>query len=117
MDEENNIESRVTLDDYLDVLTRLHVVNDQKAYSSNYRSRERLGKSSKRHLVDPSLVCALLDLNTEKLFKDLNTFGLLFESLVYRDLSVYMNYLDGKHYIITLLLPKGNYIEDIIKRL
>ena len=98
MDEENNIESRVTLDDYLDVLTRLHVVNDQKAYSSNYRSRERLGKSSKRHLVDPSLVCALLNLNTEKLFKDLNTFGLLFESLVYRDLSVYMNYLDGKVY-------------------
>ena len=26
-----------------------------------------------------------------------------------------MNYLDGKHYIITLLFSKGNYTEDIIK--
>lgn len=95
---DDTIESRVTLDDYLDVLNRLHIINDQKAYSQNYRSRERLGKSNKRHLVDPSLVCALLDLNIEKLFKDLKTFGLLFESLVYRDLCVYMNYLDGEVY-------------------
>ena len=98
MDEEKNIESRVTLDDYLDVLSRLHILNDQNAYSLNYRSRERLGKSSKRHFIDPSLVCALLNLTPEKLFKDLNTFGLLFESLVYRDLSIYMDYLDGKVY-------------------
>lgn len=26
-----------------------------------------------------------------------------------------MNYLDGKHYIITLFLPEGNYTENIIK--
>ena len=26
-----------------------------------------------------------------------------------------MNYFDGKHYIITLLLPKSNYTENIIK--
>lgn len=98
IDEEKNIKSRVTLDDYLDVLSRLHILNDQNAYSLNYRSRERLGKSSKRHFVDPSLVCAVLNLTPEKLFKDLNTFGLLFESLVYRDLSIYMDYLDGKVY-------------------
>ena len=28
--------------------------------------------------------------------RDLNTFGLMFESLVIRDLTIYMNYLDGR---------------------
>lgn len=96
--EQERIESRTTLDDYLDVLTRLHVIDNQEAYSENYRSPQRVGKSPKRHMCDPSLACACLDLNAEKLMNDLNTFGFMFESLVERDLKVYMDYLDGKLY-------------------
>ncbi len=98
---ENNmvgIESRLTLDDYIDVLDRLNLLENQPAYNENYRSSERLSKSLKRHFTDPSLVCAALNLNEEKLLNDLNTFGFLFESLVERDLRIYIEYLGGKLY-------------------
>ena len=89
------ISSKTTLSDYLDVLDRLYLIENQDAYSENYRSPERIGKVVKRHFTDPSLACALLDLNSDKLLKDLNTFGLMFESLVERDLRIYMEYLNG----------------------
>lgn len=92
------IESRITLDDYLDVLNRLHIIDNQNAYSENYRSPKRIGKSPKRHFVDPSLACACLDLNKDKLMNDLRTFGFMFEALVERDLRVYMDYLNGNLY-------------------
>lgn len=92
------IESRITIDDYLDVLNRLHIIENQNAYSENYRSPQRVGKSPKRHFTDPSLACACLDLTKEKLIDDLKTFGFMFESLVERDLRIYMDYLDGNLY-------------------
>lgn len=92
------IESRITLRDYLDVLDRLHIIENQESYSENYRSKERIGKSPKRHLTDPSLACASLNMNADKLLKDLKTFGFLFESLVERDLRIYIEYLGGHLY-------------------
>ena len=89
------IESRITVTDYLSVLDDLHLLNNIEAFSTNYRSSKRIGKTSKRHLVDPSLACASLDLTIDKLMKDLNTFELMFESFVIRDLTIYMDYLDG----------------------
>ena len=68
----------------------------KNAYSENYRSPERIGKSSKRHFTDPSLACSCLDLTKDKLMNDLKTFGFMFEALVERDLKIYMEYLDGK---------------------
>ena len=96
--EKEMIESRITVDDYLDVLNRLHITENQNAYSENYRSPSRLGKTVKRHFTDPSLACACLDLTKEKLINDTKTFGLMFESLVERDLRIYMDYLGGKLY-------------------
>lgn len=90
------IESRITIDDYLDVLNRLHIIENQDAYNENYRSPERVGKSAKRHFTDPSLACACLDLTKDKLINDLRTFGFMFEALVERDLKIYMEYLDGE---------------------
>lgn len=92
------IESRITIDDYLDVLNRLHIIDNQDAYNENYRSPERVGKSVKRHFTDPSLACACLDLTKDKLINDLKTFGFMFEALVERDLRIYIDYLDGKLY-------------------
>ena len=93
---EERIESRITIDDYLNVLNRLHIIENQNAYSENYRSPDRIGKSPKRHFTDPSLACACLDLTKEKLINDLRTFGLMFESMVERDLRIYIEYLGGK---------------------
>lgn len=92
------IESRVTIDDYLDVLNRLHITENQNAYSENYRSKERIGKSAKRHFTDPSLACSCLDLTKDKLIQDIKTFGFMFEALVERDLRIYIEYLGGKLY-------------------
>ncbi len=97
-DTEEIIQSRITLNDYLDVLDRLYLIENQEAYSENYRSKERLGKAPKRHFTDPSLACACLNLTEEKLLKDMNTFGFLFESLVERDLRIYIEYLNGHLY-------------------
>ncbi len=94
--EKELIESRITIDDYLNVLNRLNIIENQNAYSENYRSPERIGKSSKRHFTDPSLACSCLDLTKDKLMNDLKTFGFMFEALVERDLKIYMEYLDGK---------------------
>ena len=96
--EKEFLESRITLDDYLDVLNRLHITENQNAYSENYRSPNRLGKSAKRHFTDPSLACACLDLTKEKLLNDPRTFGFMFEALVERDLRIYAEYLGGKLY-------------------
>lgn len=96
--EHDLIETRITLNDYLSVLEDLYIIDNQEAFSTNYRSSSRIGKTSKRHLTDPSLACACLDLSVEKLLNDHKTFGLLFESLVYHDLKIYTEYLDGHVY-------------------
>lgn len=96
--EKELIESRITIDDYLDVLNRLNIIENQEAYSNNYRSKERVGKTAKRHFIDPSLACACLDLTKDKLMNDLKTFSFMFEALVERDLNIYMEYLGGKLY-------------------
>lgn len=91
-DYENETEllsSRDTVIDYLDVLDRHHLIENQEAYGENYRSPKRVGKSPKRHLTDPSLSCACLGLSPEKLLKDLNTFEFMFEALVERLKDIY----------------------------
>ena len=94
-DDESKIESRITLDDYLNVLNRLNIIENQNSYSQNYRSPDRVGKTAKRHFTDVSLACACLDLTKDKLLNDLRTFGLMFEAMCERDLKIYMEYLNG----------------------
>ena len=89
------IESRATIADYTGVLENLYMISNQEAFSVHYRSSTRIGKSAKRHLVDPSLSCAALHLTVDKLMNDYETFGLLFEALVERDLRIYADYLEG----------------------
>ena len=67
----------------------MNLLNNQPAYSLNYRSADRIDKNIKRHFADPSLASALLNLNKDKLIGDLKTFGFLFETLVERDLNIY----------------------------
>ena len=56
-----------TVGDYLNVLNKLHLLQNQSAFNPNIRSRDNVGKTPKRHFTDPSLVCALLNLNHEKM--------------------------------------------------
>lgn len=95
---EELIESRATVADYTKVLEGLYLIANQEAFSVHYRSSARIGKSAKRHLVDPSISCACLLLTPEKLLNDHATFGLMFEALVERDLRIYADYLEGHLY-------------------
>lgn len=85
---------------YVENLTRLFVVEDLPAWSPALRSRSGLQSAVTRHLVDPSLAAAALDANPTRLLADPETFGLLFESMVIRDLRVYAQALDASvfHY-------------------
>lgn len=90
--------SRPSAHEYQDALIRLMVLELQPAWSTHLRSRARLRDRARTHLVDPSLAAAALDATPTKLLRDLNTLGLLFESLVLRDLRVYADAVDAAVY-------------------
>ena len=87
-----------TISAYLDILERLFLTDNQPAFSTNVRSSVRIKQAVKRHFVDPSLPCSLLQMNSDRLIGDLNTFGFLFEALVERDLKIYAETFGGKLY-------------------
>ncbi len=78
-----------TLIKYLDLLSRMYLIDDIPPFSPSVRSSLRFKKSNKRHLADPSLSLALLGYTPEMLMRDLETFGFMFEALAERDLRVY----------------------------
>lgn len=78
-----------TVASYLDIFTRLFILDNQKPFAENIRSSVKVKQSEKRHFVDPSLPCSLLKATPEKLLNDLNTLGFLFEALCERDLKIY----------------------------
>lgn len=84
-----------TLNSYLNVLQKLYVVEDVKAWQPSLRSKTAIRTASKRQFVDPSIASAVLRVDSEGLLKDFETFGLLFESLCTRDLRVYAQANDG----------------------
>jgi hypothetical protein len=78
-----------TVRDYLDALERLMIVENQPSWAPHLRSKSRLRKAAKRHLVDPSLAVAAVGAAPEDLLRDLEFFGFVFESLIVRDLRIY----------------------------
>lgn len=100
IENDNESMSRNTIAKYLEALNRLFIFNNQAPYSPNLRSSLRVKQSEKRHFSDPAMACALLNITSEKLLADLNTFGFLFEALVERDLGIYAGTFGGKlfHY-------------------
>ena len=87
-----------TITDYLDLLNRLYLIENIPPFANKIRSSLRVKQSEKRHFIDQSLACAILNLSKEKLINDLELTGFLFESLVERDLLTYVSAFDGKLY-------------------
>jgi predicted AAA+ superfamily ATPase len=89
-----------TVATYMQALGRLMIVEDQPAWAPHLRSSYQLRRAPTRHFVDPSLAVAAMGATPETLLADLNTFGLLFESMVIRDLRVYGQACDAQitHY-------------------
>ena len=87
-----------TISVYLDIFTRLFLLDNQPPFASNIRSSVRLKQAEKRHFADPSLACALLKATPDRLINDLGTLGFLFEALCERDLRIYADSFDAKLY-------------------
>ena len=92
--------SDVTILNYLKVLKRLYIIEEIQAWNPNIRSKTSIRTSPKKSFVDPSLAVCALGCSLKELMLDINTFGLLFENLVNRDLSIYARKNGGilKHY-------------------
>lgn len=89
-----------TIREYLNILSALFIIEEIPAWNPNIRSKEAIRKSPKKSFVDPSLAVAALGISKDILKDDLRTFGLLFENLVSRDISVYVKKHKGviSHY-------------------
>ncbi|NMA05894.1 MAG: ATP-binding protein [Acholeplasmataceae bacterium] len=87
-----------TLIDYLNVLNKIYIIEDLKAWNPNLRSKTVIRSTPARFFVDPSIGAAALKLTTKRLNSDFKTFGLFFESLVLRDVRIYTESIGGKVY-------------------
>jgi predicted AAA+ superfamily ATPase len=83
---------------YLNALRNLYVIEELPAWNPNLRSRTAIRKKETRHFTDPSIGAAALGITPEGIFKDITTFGLLFESLVVHDLRVYADTIGARVY-------------------
>ena len=85
---------RKEISSHLDILTRIFLVDEVSGWVPASRSPKRMRVKPKRYFADPSLAAVLLGLSPEALLQDWQTFGLVFENLVMRDLDVYARALD-----------------------
>ena len=89
-----------TVASYIAALKKIFVIEDMPAWNPNLRSKTSIRTSDTRYYVDPSIATAALGIGPRDLLNDLNTMGLMFETMCVRDLRVYAEFLDGEvmHY-------------------
>ena len=79
---------------YLDALKSLYLMEEVPGWAPPARDRKRFAMKPKRYLADPSLAAAALGMSPAALLQDWQTFGLIFENMAMRDLSVYARSLE-----------------------
>ncbi|MCQ2078316.1 MAG: DUF4143 domain-containing protein, partial [Bacteroidaceae bacterium] len=84
-----------TVSAYISALRKIFVIEDMISWNPNLRSKSAIRTSDTRYFVDASVAAAALGVAPNDLISDLNTFGLLFETMAMRDLRVYADALDG----------------------
>ena len=87
-----------TIGSYIKALKKIFVIEDMPAWNPNLRSKTAIRSSDTRYFVDPSIAVAALGIGPKDLIGDLETFGLLFETMCVRDLRVYADALGGSVY-------------------
>lgn len=90
--------SERTITSYINALKQIFVIEDMPAWNPNLRSKTAIRTSDTRYFVDPSIATAALGIGPDDLMNDLNTMGLLFETMCVRDLRVFADALDGDVY-------------------
>lgn len=94
----NEAFDKETIYKYLQALEYLHVIEELPAWNPNVRSKTSIRSKPTRHFIDPSIATACLGLTPDSLFKNMDTFGLLFESMAIRDLRVYCDTINARLY-------------------
>lgn len=99
---DNESFDKETVYKYLQALEYLHVIEELPAWNPNIRSKTSIRTKVTRYFIDPSIATACLGLTHDSLFKNIDTFSLLFESLVIRDLRVYCDSINARLYNIAI---------------
>lgn len=87
-----------TVASYLELFKENFLIEDISAWSPNIRSKTAIRTAPTRHFICPSVAANSLNLSPNDLINDLNTYGLMFEDLVVRDLKIYSDNLDATIY-------------------
>lgn len=87
-----------TVKSYVNALRKIFVIEDMRAWNPNLRSKTAIRTSDNRYFADPSIAVAAMGAGPNDLIDDLNSFGLMFETLCVRDLRVYADALRGQVY-------------------
>ncbi len=87
-----------TVYSYINALKKIFVIEEMEAWNPNLRSKAAIRTSNTRYFVDSSIAAAALGVGPQDLIEDLNTFGLLFETMCIRDLRVFAEVLNGRVY-------------------
>lgn len=95
---EDDTLTEYTIYSYINALKKIFVIEDSLAWNPNLRSKTAIRTSDTRYFTDPSIATAALGIGPKDLINDLNTFGLMFETLAVRDLRVYADAIDGMVY-------------------
>jgi len=89
---------KTTLASYLSAFEKLFIIENIDAWTPKLRSATRIRMSQKKQFVDPSIAALALGATPNDLGSDMETFGFFFESMVTRDLRVYLDKLGGAVY-------------------
>ena len=87
-----------TVKNYVSALKKLHVLYELPAWSPKLRSKATIRTSPTRHFCDPAIAAYFLGASANNLMDDPETYGLIFESLVIRDLRTYVQGIGGQIY-------------------
>lgn len=95
--EQNDVSSldANTVMSYINALKKIFVIEEMPAWNPNLRSKTSIRSADTRYFIDPSIAVAALGVGPNDLLDDLNTFGLLFETMCVRDLRVFADSLQG----------------------
>lgn len=85
-----------TVDNYLKGLNDLFFIKDIEAWNPKLRSKTGVTSSPTRHFIDTSIATNALNIDSEDLLNNHNSFGLFFEDFAVKDLSIYAKSIKGE---------------------
>jgi len=87
-----------TFGSYVSAFEKIFIIENVEAWTPKLRSASKVRTKAKKQFVDPSIAAVALGATSNELMADMETFGFFFESMVTRDLRIYLDSLRGEVY-------------------